>query len=242
MKKVLLYWLMGDRAGRTLTATWNWLWGVPLEHHPQIAKEVAQESLQSMQNSVTQLMNSVATVMTAHQQAKAIYDRKHKEFRQAEEQALLAHQHGEEETAHLAMGRAIQIESLLPQLQERVTQAQRLAEQMQQKLKLERQKLEHYKGEMQNLEALAQVNQALAAIAKTSGDLDMGTAKTQFDQANQVIQHQYFKGSARAELSQNPTDALQANLDRLTLDEQISRRLQRTVTPQQNSPKTPERN
>jgi phage shock protein A len=220
-----IYWLMGDRTGRVMTATWNWLLGIPIEANPQIAKEVAAESLLSMQDSVNRLMESVATVIAAYQQARAIYEAKQKEAQQAENQAMLAHQQGNEEAAHLAMGKAIQIEFLLPQLQERVTQAEQLAEQMKLKLKLERQKLEQFKIEMQNLSALAEVNQALAAIAKTSGNLDIGTARAQFEQAGKAIENQYLKGSIQAELSQNPNDLLQSNLDKLTLDDQIAQRL-----------------
>jgi phage shock protein A len=224
MKKSI-YWIMGDRTGRVMTATWNWLLGIPIEANPQIAKEVAAESLLSMQDSVNRLMESVATVIAAYQQARAIYEAKQKEAQQAENQAMLAHQQGNEEAAHLAMGKAIQIEFLLPQLHERVTQAEQLAEQMKLKLKLECQKLEQFKIEMQNLSALAEVNQALAAIAKTSGNLEIGTARAQFEQAGRTIENQYIKGSIQAELSQNPNDALQSNLDKLTLDDQIAERL-----------------
>jgi phage shock protein A len=226
MMKKSIYWLMGDRAGRVLTALWNWLLGMPIEANSQIAKEVAAESLLSMQGSVNKLMEAVATVIAAYQQALTIYKTKQEEARKSEKQALLAHRQGNEEAAHLAMGRAIQIESLLPQLQERVAQAEQLAEQMKLKLKQERQKLEHYKIEMQNLSALTEVNQALAAISKTSGELEMGTALTQFEAASKSIQHQYVKGSVRAELSQNPNDALRSSLERLTLDDQIAQRLQ----------------
>jgi phage shock protein A len=232
--KQLLYWVMGDRTARIMVATWHWLLGIPLEGNPQIAKEVAKESLLAMQASVTKFTEAVATVSSSHQQAKAIYERKLKEFKHAERQALLAHQKDEEETAHLAMARALQIEALLPQLQERVTQAKQLEEQMLQKLKLERQKLEHYKGEMQNLEALTQVNQALEAGVKTSSDLEVGTAKAQFDQANRIIQNQHFKSSSLAELSQNPTDVLENKLNRLTLKEEINRRFKQLDQPPTN--------
>jgi phage shock protein A len=224
MKKSL-YWLMGDRTGHVMTATWNWLLGIPIEANSQIAKEVAAESLISMQSSVNKLMEAVATVITAYQQALTIYEAKQKEAKQAESQALLAHEQGDEELAHLAMGKAIQIECLLPQLQGRVAQAKTLAEQMELKLRQERQKLGQYKIEMQNLSALAEVNQALAAIARTSGDLEMGTAQAQFDQAGKAIEHQYIRGSVRAELFQNPNDALQANFDKLSLNDQITQRL-----------------
>jgi phage shock protein A len=63
--KSFLFWLMGRRAGLTITAIWNWLWGLPIESGRKIVVEVAQESLHSMQQSVQKLTESVATLVAA---------------------------------------------------------------------------------------------------------------------------------------------------------------------------------
>ena len=47
MKKVL-YWLMGEKAGRTIVGTWNWLWGIPVESGGKVSVAVAEESLRSI--------------------------------------------------------------------------------------------------------------------------------------------------------------------------------------------------
>ena len=76
MKK-FIYWLMGERAGCVLVGAWNWLWSLPVESGSQkIAVEVAQESLESMQQSVFQLTQSVSTVVAAYQRAKEKYENK----------------------------------------------------------------------------------------------------------------------------------------------------------------------
>jgi phage shock protein A len=82
--KLFIYWLIGERTGRTLVGIWNWLWGIPVESGGKIAVEVAQESLESMQISISKLAESVATVVAAYEKAKAKYATKEREFKLAE--------------------------------------------------------------------------------------------------------------------------------------------------------------
>lgn len=115
MKK-FIYWLMGEKAGRTIVGTWNWLWGIPVESGGQVAVEVAEESLRFMQESVQKLAEAVSTQVAAYQRAKQKYEEKVKEMRSSENQAMTAQRNGNEEAARLAMTRVLQIEKLLPQL------------------------------------------------------------------------------------------------------------------------------
>jgi phage shock protein A len=227
MKKKIWYWLIGDRAGRVTVGIWNWLWGKPLEMNSEVAKEVAAESLQSMQASVDQLTKSVSKVIAVYQQAQEIYKAKQAEASHAEQQARLAHSQGNAETAQLAMTKVIQLETILPQLQERVEAAKVLMEQHKDRLQREHQRLEAYRMRMKNLESLAEINKALAVIAESTDTLQAGSARSQFDTAESNIKRQHFEGQAYADLSQNPGEALQTELDQLTLVEEVNRRLQR---------------
>ncbi len=119
MKK-FIYWLMGEKAGRTIVGTWNWLWGLPVESGGAVAVSVAEESLQSMQESVQKLAQAVATQVAAYERAKQKYEQKAKEMANLEQQAIVAQQGGNEEAARLAMAKVIQIEQLLPQLEAQV--------------------------------------------------------------------------------------------------------------------------
>ena len=71
MKKItakkITYWLFGSTAGSTSVAAWKWLWGLPVESGGKIAEKVAQESINSMQESIAQLTNAVAKVVAAYQ-------------------------------------------------------------------------------------------------------------------------------------------------------------------------------
>ncbi|HLO48844.1 MAG TPA: PspA/IM30 family protein [Kamptonema sp.] len=226
MKKVI-YWLMGEKAGRTIVGTWNWLWGIPVESGGQVAVEVAEQSLRSMQESVQKLAAAVATQVAAYQRAKQKYDEKINEIKTFERQAMTAQNNGNEDAARLAMSKVIQIEQILPQLEEQVKQAETYVNASKDKLNRERQKLEAYKMDMQNMKDMAEINAALGQIAKVNNDLNIDSARSQFEQAKSAVQRRNLKEHAFAELSENPQEKLQADLEKMTAEDEISRRLQR---------------
>ncbi len=217
--------LVWKKSAPTLMAIWNWLWGIPIESGGKIAVEAARNSVQSMQQSVAQLAESVATAVAAYEKVKAKYTSKQQEFKQAENQALLAYQQEHEEAARLAMTRAIAIERLLPKMSEQVAQAEKVVVAAKEKLHREREKLEAYQTEMQNLKALAEINEALETIAQVDSSLDINSARYQFESAQEAIEGRYLKANAQAELSENPAERLQADLDHLMLNDEVSRRL-----------------
>jgi phage shock protein A len=78
---------------------------------------------------------------------------------------------------------------------------------------------------MQNLKALAEINEALETIAQVDSSLDINSARYQFESAQEAIEGRYLKANAQAELSENPAERLQADLDHLMLNDEVSRRL-----------------
>lgn len=217
--------LIWAKSGRTLMAIWNWLWGIPIEAGGKFAVEAAQESVKSMQQSVAQLAESVAAAVAAYEKVKSKFVAKQQELKKAENQALLAYQQGNEEAARLAMSRAIALERLLPKMTEQVTQAEKVVVSAKEKLHRERERLEAYHTEIQNLKVLTEINEALETIAQVDSSLDMNSARYQFESAQAAVEERYFKANAQAELSENPAERLQADLDHLMLNDEISSRL-----------------
>lgn len=224
--KQFIYWFVGDRAGQVVVSTWNWLWGSPVQSGGRIAVEVAQEALLSMQRTVVQLTESTAKVQAAYDHARGELEVKRRELKNAELQAQLAYQGGNQEATRIAMMKAILIENMLPKLEEQVDQAQRWMQSLKEKLKREQEKIETYKVQMQNLRTLSEVNEALATIAKINTDLNIDSAASQFDTASSAIQYRHLKERAFSELSENPIEKINLDLDRMTLDEEINQRLQ----------------
>ena len=225
MKKVI-YWLMGEKAGRTIIGTWNWLWGIPVEQGGKVAVATAEESLRSMQESVQKLASAVAKQTAAYQRAKQKYQEKVKELQTLENRAATAKRGGNEEAARMALGKVIQIEQLLPQLESQVKQAEQYVNNSKDKLNREQMKLEEYKTDMQNMKDLDEINAALGEITKVNNEFDIGSAKSQFEGAKNAVQRRNLEQNALAELSENPAEKLEADLQQMTRDEEIDRRLQ----------------
>jgi len=226
MKKAV-YWIMGERAGRTIVGTWNWLWGMPVESGGKVAVAVAEESLQSMQEAVQKLAGAVAAQEGAYKTAKAKYETKIKEFNVLEQQAMIAQRGGNEEAARMAMTKAIQTEQILPKLEEMVKQAETAVKASKDKLNRERMKLESYKADMQNMKDMSEVNEALAMIARVNNEFDIGSAKSDFEKAKGAVERRNLQTEALAELSENPAEKLQAEMENMTLDDEVARRLHR---------------
>ncbi|MEG4444940.1 PspA/IM30 family protein [Microcoleus sp. AT9_B5] len=225
MKKVL-YWLMGEKAGRTIVGAWNWMWGLPVESGGQVSVAVAEESLRSMQESVQKLAAAVSTQVAAYQRAKTKYEEKVREMQAVERQAITAKRNGNEEAARLAMSKVIQTEQILPQLEAQVKQAEHFVNASKDKLNRERMKLEAYKTDMQNMKDMAEINEALRAISQVNNDLSIDSARSQFEQAKNAVHGRNLEQQALAELSENPQERLQAELENMTLDDEVNRRLQ----------------
>jgi phage shock protein A len=225
MKKVL-YWLMGDKAGRTIVGAWNWMWGLPVESGGPVAVAVAEESLRSMQESVQKLAAAVSTQVAAYQRAKTKYEEKVREMQTLERQAITAQRNGNEEAARLAMSKVIQTEQILPQLESQVKQAEQYVNASKDKLNRERMKLEAYKTDMQNMKDMAVINEALRDISKVNNDLSIDSARSQFDRAKNAVHDHHLKQQALAEISENPQERLQAELENMTLDDEVNRRLE----------------
>ncbi len=225
MLRKITYSLFGERAGRVLMGSWNWLWGKPIEEGGQVAVSVAEESLRTMQESVQRLTQAVSTQVAAYQRAQQKYQEKVKEFNQYEKQVQTARGTGNEEAARLAMGRLIQVEKLLPQLEEQVGQAERFVNQAKEKLNRERAKLETSKTDLQNMKDLTEINEALEQMSKVNADYSIDSARSQFEAAKDAVQRKNLKVSAFNELSENPAEKLDADLQKMTLDDEITQRL-----------------
>jgi phage shock protein A len=184
MKKITLkkfiYWLLGETAGRTLVGTWKWIWGLPVESGGKIAQKVAQESFQSMQESIAQLTEGVSKVVAGYKLTQDRYDKKQQELQQTEQQAESAYRRGDEEAARLLITKAIAIEKIMPQLKQQVEQAKQIATTATEKVQKEKEKIQAYKLDMANLKALSELNEILADIHNITIELDIDSGRSFF--------------------------------------------------------------
>ena len=223
--KKITYWLLGETAGRTSVAAWKWLWGLPVESGGKIAQNVAQESVNSMQESIAQLTDAVAKIVAAYELAKQQYHLKADELQQAQNQVKVAMSNNNQEAARLAITKVITIEKILPQLSDRVSQAEITMQKAKDKLKRETEKLEAYKLEVKNLETLSKVNVAMAEINQITTDFNLDSARSQFSQAKDSIEQKAFLEVAKSELNGDLVEEQEAEINSITLETEIDRRL-----------------
>jgi phage shock protein A len=102
MKKILT-WSLGPRGSRVVIASWNWLWGKPIESGGKIAVEVATASLSEIQQSIVLLTESVAKITANYQRVKKKLEDKQKEYEEAKKQVFIAHRRRMEDAARAGM-------------------------------------------------------------------------------------------------------------------------------------------
>ncbi len=221
----VVYGLFGQKAGSVMVGTWNWLWGIPVEQGGAGAVQVAEESLRTMQESVQKLTEAVATQVAAYQRAEQKYLEKVKQYQALEGKAKLAAQQGNADAARLAMSQALTIEGILPQLKQNVEMAEQYVTSAKQKLTREKEKLAAYKNELSNMKDMQEVNQALEQMTRVNNSYNIDSAKSQFEAAKGAVERRQLKVQAVNELSQDPTEQLAADLDKMAVDDEVSRRL-----------------
>lgn len=217
--------IAGEKAGRIIFASWNWVWGKPIESGGKLSLEVAKDALATMEKKVINLTEAVAKVTASYQQARKIYETKQQEAYDAENKSKLAYERGNLEGARLAMTQVIATEKILPQLSQMVETAEERMNAAKEQLNREKEKLEMYKLQMDNLKTLAEFNEAMQKIFEATTDLNMGSAPVQFDESQKAIETRHLVEVAQAKLGENLTDKLESQLDQLTLDDEIMRRL-----------------
>ncbi|MEB3282612.1 MAG: PspA/IM30 family protein [Lyngbya sp.] len=226
MKK-FIYWLMGETGGKATIAVWNWLWGIPNESpEPEVSLEAAEQSLQLMQESVKKLEKAVSTQTSVYQRAKQTYQAKLKEIEKLEQIALQAERNRNEPEARLALSKAIQIEKMLPQFAEQVKRAEDYVNLSQQRLHQERMKLEACQTDLANLKDMQEINQALELVAKVNDELNINSARSQFEEIKNSVEQRHLEQQALAELTMNAEEKLGADIERLATEEEVSRRLE----------------
>ncbi len=225
MVRKVIYGIFGQRAGSVIVGSWNWLFGLPVEQGGASAVRVAEESLRTMEESVQKLTEAVATQVAAYQRAEQKYLLKVKEYQSLENKAKLAAQQGNAEAARLAMSRAIEVEKVLGALKQNVEMAEQYVTVAKQKLAHEKEALAARRSELSNMKDVQEVNRALEQMTRVNNSYNIDSAKSQFEEAKSAVERRQLKVQAMGELAQDPTAQLEADLDQMMLDDEVSRRL-----------------
>ncbi|MFP4134489.1 MAG: PspA/IM30 family protein [Halothece sp.] len=225
MKK-FIYYLFGERAGRFIVVTWNWLWGISEPSEQEQAVSEAKKSLQQMQASVEKLTQAVAVQVENYQEAEEHYSKKVREYQDLETKAKSLNASGDTESARLTMIQVVQLEKILPRLKENVENAEKYVTAAKQQLMRQKEKLETYKSELANMQAIQEVNAALEQMAAVNNSYNIDAAKSQFEAAKETVETYQNEAQAKFELSQNAGENFDQKMEDMSLEEEVSRRLE----------------
>jgi phage shock protein A len=218
-------WLCGDNAGRVSAGAWNWLWGKSVASGGEIAVAIASESFIDIQRSVHQLTESVAKITATYLKVKEKYAATQKEFQLAEQEAQLANQLGKHDLARIAMGKALLLEGLLPQLKEQMLAAEKILTENRSRLRQEKQRLEDDRNTLEGSKLLAEFNQALEQIQNINNEIDIDSPRSHLNSAADAIHDRYLQVNAMAELSKDPHAEAMSDLSQIIREDEIKRRL-----------------
>ena len=225
MKK-FIYYLFGERAGRLIVVTWNWLWGISEPSEQEQAVSEAEKSLAEMQASVEKLTQAVATQVQNYQDAEEHYSKKVREYQDLETKAKALKAKGNTESARLTMIQAVQLEKILPQLKENVENAEKYVSAAKQQLMREKEKLETYKSELANMQSVQEVNDALSQMAQVNNSYNIDAAKSKFEAAKETVSNRQVEVQAQYELSQSEGKNFDEKMEDMSLEDEVSRRLE----------------
>jgi phage shock protein A len=123
------------------------------------------------------------------------------------------------------MTQAVQLEKLLPQIANRLEQAQDFLQASEERLQRETIQLEAYRLDVEHLKDMAELGDVLDPLSQVSRQQELETARSHLDDARSRLELQRLEEEALAELSQAEPDT-EADWEQHQLDDEVARRLQ----------------
>jgi phage shock protein A len=214
--KNFVTWLMGDRAGNAIIATWDWLLGKEapvIQPSQEDTLAAAERSLALMAQSVSSLSAAVAQQASSYKNLQVQHENKAREIKVLEREAAVAAKEERDRDARLILARVIQQEKLLEQLDSQVDRAEELLISSQNRLTQEQLEVERYRTEIRNTRDLSRVNVALREIARVNDGLDGSSAKSNFENAQMQATEYEMQQKLLADISMNRSQLSDENSD-----------------------------
>ncbi|PZD72315.1 hypothetical protein C1752_03902 [Acaryochloris thomasi RCC1774] len=188
-----------NRSQTVIRATWNWLWGMPIEAGGEISAQIGEDSIDDLAQSFQKLVDSVGLQRSALAEALRLHEETEQQVKALGEQAEQLVAAGEDNSALAVLAEQDVLDEYRPQLEAQVQFAkQNLAEgtaRMQEtQLELRKMQAQQKMGAstMRVTQALEQANQAAG--------IDSQAAMRRFEKSQAAIQRRNFKAQATSEV------------------------------------------
>jgi phage shock protein A len=188
-----------NRAWTVVRATWNWLWGKPIDAGGEIAAQIGEDSIDDVAAAVQKFTESVGLQQAALAEAVRLYEETSQRVVLLGQQAEQLVAAGNDDAALEVLAEQDVIDDYVPQLEGQVRFAeQNLAEG---KARLREAQLELRKMQAQQKMGAStmRVTQALEQANQAAG-IDSQSAMRRFEKSQEAIQRRNIKAQAVSEV------------------------------------------
>lgn len=188
-----------NRSQTVIKATWNWLWGIPIEAGGEIAAQIGEDSIDDLAQSFQQLTDSVGLQKAALAEAVRLHDETQQRIKALEQQAEQLVAAGEDDAALEVLAEQDVIDEYLPQLADQVQFAKQNLAAGTTRMKEVQLELRKMQAQQKMGASTMRVTQALERANEAAG-IDSQSAMRRFEKSQDAIQRRNLKAQATSEV------------------------------------------
>lgn len=188
-----------NRTKTVVRATWNWLWGKPIDAGGEIAAQVSEDSIDDLTQAFQTLVDSVGLQRGALAEALRLHDETEQQVKTLSDQAEQLVAAGKDDAALAVLAELDVLEEYRPQLEEQVlfakqTLAEGTARMNEAQLELKKMQAQQKMGA-----STLRVTQALERANQAAG-IDSQSAMRRFEKSQAAIQRRNIQAQATSEV------------------------------------------
>ncbi|MGF1603828.1 MAG: PspA/IM30 family protein [Thermosynechococcaceae cyanobacterium] len=188
-----------NRSQVVIRATWNWLWGMPMDAGGEISAQIGADSVDDLAASFQKLADSVGLQKAALAEAFRLHEETAQHVKSLGEQAEQLVAAGEDDAALQILAEQDVLEEYLPQLEEQVQYAKQNLAEGTARMKEVQLELRKMQAQQKMGASTMRVTQALERANQAAG-IDSQAAMRRFEQSQAAIQHRHVKAQATSEV------------------------------------------
>ncbi|MGR3276950.1 PspA/IM30 family protein [Acaryochloris marina NIES-2412] len=188
-----------NRTKTVVRATWNWLWGKPIEAGGEIAAQVSEDSIDDLTQAFQTLVDSVGLQRGALAEALRLHDETEQQVNTLSEQADQLVAAGEDDAALAVLAELDVLEEYRPQLEEQVLFAKQTLAEGTTRMKEAQLELRKMQAQQKMGASTMRVTQALERANQAAG-IDNQSAMRRFEKSQEAIKRRNIQAQATSEV------------------------------------------
>ena len=188
-----------NRTTTVIRATWNWLWGIPMETGGEISAQIGEDSIDDLAKSFQKLVDSVGLQRAALAEAHRLQEETEQQVEALGQQAEQLVAAGEDDAALAVLAEQDVLDEYRPQLEAQVQYAQQNLAEGTTRMKEAQLELKKMQAQQKMGASTMRVTQALERANQAAG-IDSESARQYFEKSQAAIQRRNLKAQATSEV------------------------------------------